>query len=109
MIQVNKESFIQPNLAPLSFLQATDWRDILIVTRNGEFKVRVTGNDFLKATAEYNDEDFKDIYIGGAPQALRERYVVNNFPLKYCVLCMRQSAFSHCSENNVIFCSSSQT
>ncbi|XP_039999564.1 laminin subunit alpha-3-like isoform X2 [Xiphias gladius] len=75
----------EPTIDNMKKFPATDWRDILIVTRNGEFKVRVTGNDFLKATAEYNDEDFKDIYIGGAPQALRERHNITMQPFKGCL------------------------
>lgn len=42
----------------------------------------VTGSkELATAQATYSNKDFKEYYIGGAPQDLRERYVVIN-----CVL-----------------------
>lgn len=42
--------------------------------------------EVARATVVYNYKAFKDFYIGGAPTELREKYVVINFPLNYCML-----------------------
>lgn len=60
----------------------SDWAEILIISTNkGKMTVRVNNKDVATAQAVYSNNEFKEYYIGGAPQDLRERYVVIN-----CVL-----------------------
>lgn len=87
MTQVNKATFIQPYLSPLSFLQSSDWLEILVVsTSKRKFAVRVNNKEVASVQAQFSNEDFKEYYIGGAPQDMRERYVVIRFSLNHCAL-----------------------
>ncbi|XP_039877594.1 laminin subunit alpha-3-like isoform X4 [Simochromis diagramma] len=53
-----------------------DWVDIQVfVITKKQFIVRVGGNEAAKAQADFDTQNIKDVYIGGAPQHLRERYV----------------------------------
>lgn len=91
-------------LAPLSFLQTSDWTELhIICTRAGSVTVRMKGQTVASVKSGYSKDEFKEFYIGGAPQDLREKYVAVSF-----VLWVRRSTFSHFVENNLTFCSSSQ-
>lgn len=79
----------------LFFLQLSDWKDILIILKsNGEISVRIASKTVATAQSTYNIDEFKEYYIGGAPQDLREKYVVIIFPPNHYVLQVRWSAFS---------------
>lgn len=70
----NRSIITQPCLIPLSFFQTSDWVDIQVIsTAQGKMTVRMAGKDMALAQAVYNKDDFKEYYIGGAPQDLRER------------------------------------
>lgn len=45
--------------------------------------VRVGSVDAAIAEAKYSNEDFKEIYVGGVPDALRERWALA-FPVFTC-------------------------
>lgn len=56
------------------FFQTTDPIDLfLISTAEGKFIVRVARKEVASITAAYNNDDFKEFFIGGAPQEVRER------------------------------------
>ncbi|XP_070830251.1 laminin subunit alpha-3-like [Chaetodon trifascialis] len=67
----------------------TEWAEILIIsTAQGKLSVRVTSNgktDTISAQASYKNDDFKEYYIGGAPQALREKNKITMQPFKGCM------------------------
>lgn len=48
---------------------------------NGEISVRLASDIVATALLAYKIDEFKEYYIGGAPQDLREKYVVLIFPL----------------------------
>lgn len=55
--------------------QTSKWEDIQIISlQTGKLSVRVAGEEVAAAQAVYKNDQFKEFYIGGAPQELRERY-----------------------------------
>lgn len=75
------------NFASIRFLQTEDWVDIQVyVLTKKQFIVRVGGNEAAKAQADFDTQNIKDVYIGGAPQHLRERYVYAWFLHLVCVV-----------------------
>ncbi|XP_045908367.1 laminin subunit alpha-3-like isoform X2 [Micropterus dolomieu] len=63
-----------------------DWAEILIIsTSKGDMKVRMSQVDVASAKATYSNSDFKEFYIGGAPQDLRERDNITIQPFKGCL------------------------
>ncbi|XP_044224545.1 laminin subunit alpha-3-like isoform X2 [Thunnus albacares] len=64
-----------------------DWADVLIIfQKNGKLIVRVGGKE---VTAQVEYSEFKEYYIGGAPQDLRERYNITTQPFKGCMKNMK--------------------
>ncbi|XP_068196189.1 laminin subunit alpha-3-like isoform X2 [Antennarius striatus] len=63
-----------------------DWTDILIIsTVQGKMTVRIASKDVVTVQAPYKNDDFKEYYVGGAPQDLRERYNISMQPFKGCL------------------------
>uniref|UniRef100_A0A665UIL9 Laminin subunit alpha 3 n=1 Tax=Echeneis naucrates TaxID=173247 RepID=A0A665UIL9_ECHNA len=62
----------------------TDWTDILIISTGRSFAVRAGRDTVAEIKHQYNN-DFKEYYIGGAPQELREKYNINIQPFKGCL------------------------
>uniref|UniRef100_A0A3Q2V7I8 Si:ch211-241e1.3 n=1 Tax=Haplochromis burtoni TaxID=8153 RepID=A0A3Q2V7I8_HAPBU len=63
-----------------------DWVDIQVfVTTKKQFMVRVGGNEAAKAQADFDTQNIKDVYIGGAPQHLRERHNITIQPFRGCL------------------------
>ncbi|KAK6302715.1 hypothetical protein J4Q44_G00270700 [Coregonus suidteri] len=60
---------------------------LIIIESKGlqEMKIRVAGVEVVKAKVQYTPGDFTDYYIGGLPQALRERHNITTQPLKACM------------------------
>uniref|UniRef100_A0A3Q1AX50 Laminin subunit alpha 3 n=1 Tax=Amphiprion ocellaris TaxID=80972 RepID=A0A3Q1AX50_AMPOC len=86
MTLMHKEPFIKLHLAPFYFLQTSDWTEIqVIMTSRGKILVRKANKEVASAQAQYDIKDFKEIYIGGAPQDLRERYEILSIPFVECV------------------------
>ncbi|XP_062285798.1 laminin subunit alpha-3-like isoform X1 [Scomber scombrus] len=63
-----------------------DWTDIVVIIRKGSFKVRIAGVD-LEIKTQYGS--FKEYYVGGAPQDLRERFNITIQPFKGCMKNMK--------------------
>lgn len=58
----------------------SDWAELhIICTRMGDMTVRINSKTVAKAKVLYSKDEFKEFYIGGAPQNLREKYVAINF------------------------------
>uniref|UniRef100_A0A7N6AH40 Laminin subunit alpha 3 n=1 Tax=Anabas testudineus TaxID=64144 RepID=A0A7N6AH40_ANATE len=75
----------------LSFLQISDWKDILIVMKsNGEISVRLASDIVATALLAYKIDEFKEYYIGGAPQDLREKSNITSEPFKGCMNNLKQ-------------------
>eukprot|EP00063_Salmo_salar_P020916 XP_013995751.1 PREDICTED: laminin subunit alpha-3-like isoform X7 [Salmo salar] len=65
-----------------------DSAEVLIIMESKgsqEMKIRVAGNEVVKAKVQYTPGDYSDYYIGGLPQALRERHNITAQPLKGCM------------------------
>ncbi|XP_026004687.1 laminin subunit alpha-3 isoform X1 [Astatotilapia calliptera] len=63
-----------------------DWVDIQVyVLTKKQFMVRVGGNEAAKAQADFDTQNIKDVYIGGAPQHLRERHNITIQPFRGCL------------------------
>ncbi|XP_039877593.1 laminin subunit alpha-3-like isoform X3 [Simochromis diagramma] len=63
-----------------------DWVDIQVfVITKKQFIVRVGGNEAAKAQADFDTQNIKDVYIGGAPQHLRERHKITIQPFRGCL------------------------
>lgn len=63
-----------------------DWIDIqvYVITKN-KFIARVGGNEAANVQAEFDPQNIKDVYIGGAPQHLRERHNIIIQPFRGCL------------------------
>ncbi len=58
----------------------TDWQELhIICSRTGGMTVRINGKTVAAVKVAYNKDEFKEFYIGGVPQDLRERYVPISF------------------------------
>ncbi|KAM9349369.1 laminin subunit alpha-3-like [Symphorus nematophorus] len=87
--------FLRSNLldAPVTKNQKNfpkdEWMDILIISAmrgtKGNMIVRVGKEELASAQAVYRNDDFKEYYIGGAPQDLREKYNITMQPFKGCL------------------------
>lgn len=53
--------------------QTDDWEDMLIICNQESLLVRARKKEIAKAAAKYKISQFKEFYVGGAPQELRER------------------------------------
>lgn len=84
------------------FFQTNQWVDILIISRGGTMMVRTSGKELAKAEATYENNDFKEYYVGGAPQDLRERC----WSISILIIICFELDGSYVIENNLIFCSS---
>ncbi|XP_044075989.1 laminin subunit alpha-3-like isoform X2 [Siniperca chuatsi] len=78
-----------------------DWAEIFIVSTNkGAMKVRIAQEYVAEAQAVYSNTDFKEYYIGGAPQDLRERDNITIQPFKGCLKNMKlNQAFKSVDES----------
>lgn len=47
----------------------------------GKMTILLSGDIVFRAVPSLTKSNFKEFYIGGIPQDLRERYVLWNFPL----------------------------
>uniref|UniRef100_A0A3B4Y231 Laminin subunit alpha 3 n=1 Tax=Seriola lalandi dorsalis TaxID=1841481 RepID=A0A3B4Y231_SERLL len=85
--------FIHSNLgsaqANVKTFPTSDWADILIVSTNKEFSVRIGTATVATIKAQYNNREFKEFYIGGAPQHVRERHNITIQPFKGCLKNMK--------------------
>nr|XP_046263462.1 laminin subunit alpha-3-like isoform X2 [Scatophagus argus] len=63
---------------------ASDWVEFLIIIRKEMMTVRVGKKEF-SAEAEFRHDTFKEYYVGGAPQDLRERHNITIQPFKGCM------------------------
>ncbi|XP_026231324.1 laminin subunit alpha-3 isoform X2 [Anabas testudineus] len=69
----------------------SDWKDILIVMKsNGEISVRLASDIVATALLAYKIDEFKEYYIGGAPQDLREKSNITSEPFKGCMNNLKQ-------------------
>lgn len=58
----------------LSFSQTFEFTEVQIIsTATGKMTVRVAGEEAATAEAKYSNDDFTEFYVGGIPEALRER------------------------------------
>lgn len=65
----------------------SDWKEMLIILRNTrDITVRFGSDLVAKADGSYQIDEFKEYYIGGAPQDFRERFVVIIFLFNFCLL-----------------------
>ncbi|XP_041698139.2 laminin subunit alpha-3 isoform X1 [Coregonus clupeaformis] len=70
------------------FPVVADSAEVLIIMESKgsqEMKIRVATNEVVKANVQYTPGGFTDYYIGGLPQALREKHNITTQPLKGCM------------------------
>lgn len=53
--------------------QTEGWVEVQIFSARGKMTIRVAGVEVAIAQAVYENDQFKEAYIGGAPRELRER------------------------------------
>uniref|UniRef100_A0A3Q3KF12 Uncharacterized protein n=1 Tax=Monopterus albus TaxID=43700 RepID=A0A3Q3KF12_MONAL len=59
---------------------------LIIFQKTGKILARTTTEgEMAAAQAEFNTDEFKEFYIGGAPQDVRERYNITIQPFKGCL------------------------
>ncbi|XP_073347774.1 laminin subunit alpha-3-like [Pagrus major] len=64
----------------------SDWANILIlISNNKALSVRFARDEAAKADVSFTNSDFKEYYIGGIPQDLRERNNITMQPFKGCL------------------------
>lgn len=69
-----------------------DWVEVLIISKNtGVMTVRVANKEVAKANAAYTNSKFKEFYVGGAPQDLRERFNITMQPFKGCLKTLKRN------------------
>ena len=77
-----QDNICKYSLISCSFLQTSDWTEIqIIILSKGEITVLFARDKVIGAKFSWRSSDYKEFYIGGIPQDLRERYVLLNFPL----------------------------
>uniref|UniRef100_A0A673CU24 Laminin subunit alpha 3 n=1 Tax=Sphaeramia orbicularis TaxID=375764 RepID=A0A673CU24_9TELE len=83
---LHEKKYFELHFASLFFPQmTTDWEDIIVViTSHGKINVRVA-SETVSAIAEYNHNDFKECYVGGIPQNIRELHNITLPPFKGCL------------------------
>ncbi|XP_054622732.1 laminin subunit alpha-3-like isoform X3 [Dunckerocampus dactyliophorus] len=77
----------QPATNSLKTFPASDWVNVLIIiTNTGKFTVQIANKVVASAQAQFDHNDFKEYYIGGAPQDLREK---NNITIQAFRGCLK--------------------
>ncbi|XP_029380661.1 laminin subunit alpha-3-like isoform X2 [Echeneis naucrates] len=83
-IVIRNSAVSEPAISKTKLFPTTDWTDILIISTGRSFAVRAGRDTVAEIKHQYNN-DFKEYYIGGAPQELREKYNINIQPFKGCL------------------------
>ncbi|KAF3699380.1 Laminin subunit alpha-3 [Channa argus] len=79
-----------PAISSSKVVKSMELLDIFTVMKNtGEISVRVSNIEVAKAQATYKVADLKEVYVGGAPVDLRERYNINIQPFRGCLSKMK--------------------
>ncbi|KAK5860005.1 hypothetical protein PBY51_021515 [Eleginops maclovinus] len=86
IIFLNSNLLPEPTTNNIKTFPTTAWVDITIIStdRNG-MKVIVGNVEVATASPVYNTNTFKELYIGGIPQDLREKYNITMQPFKGCM------------------------
>ncbi|XP_042353016.1 laminin subunit alpha-3-like [Plectropomus leopardus] len=80
-----------PVVATEKSFPINEWKEILIISAGkGEIKVLLASKQVAIAKASYANTDFKEFYVGGAPQDIREKFGINIQPYKGCLRNLRQ-------------------
>ncbi|XP_070700517.1 laminin subunit alpha-3-like [Pempheris klunzingeri] len=75
-----------PATKDVKIFPTDDWVEILIIITNaGKILVRVGNKEVATAQAAFKNDEFKEYYVGGAPQHLRERDNITIQPFKGCL------------------------
>uniref|UniRef100_A0A3P8S8R3 Si:ch211-241e1.3 n=1 Tax=Amphiprion percula TaxID=161767 RepID=A0A3P8S8R3_AMPPE len=86
VIFIHSNSLQAPATNNAKTFPTSDWTEIqVIMTSRGKILVRKANKEVASAQAQYDIKDFKEIYIGGAPQDLRERDNITMQPFKGCL------------------------
>ncbi|XP_060941018.1 laminin subunit alpha-3-like isoform X2 [Limanda limanda] len=85
-ICINSNLLQEPVKSNARLFPNNDWVDILIISSNrGEFSVRANNVEVAKAKADINHSQYKEYYIGGLVQDLREKHKITFQPFKGCM------------------------
>uniref|UniRef100_A0A3B3BCN8 Si:ch211-241e1.3 n=1 Tax=Oryzias melastigma TaxID=30732 RepID=A0A3B3BCN8_ORYME len=70
----------------LSFLQVTDWTDIeIVIMSESEILMRVGNKLAFPVSVKFDTQEFKEFYVGGIPQELREKNNITMLPYFGCL------------------------
>ncbi|TNN66295.1 Laminin subunit alpha-3 [Liparis tanakae] len=79
-----------PAISTKKSFPTTDWADMLIIrTSSGKMTVRLSNKEVVTAQATFDNKEFKELYIGGAPQEMREKHNITILPYKGCLKNMK--------------------
>ncbi|XP_018532089.1 laminin subunit alpha-3 isoform X4 [Lates calcarifer] len=85
-VVIHSNLITAPEKSTDKIFPSSDWLEILVVSSSKrKFAVRVNNKEVASVQAQFSNEDFKEYYIGGAPQDMRERHNITIQPLKGCV------------------------
>lgn len=84
-VVVRSNSLSAPVSSDAKIFPSTDYNDLLIISKKNEVLVRAGSATVATAKTSHNNDMFKEYYIGGAPQELRERDNITMQPFKGCM------------------------
>ncbi|XP_019959877.2 laminin subunit alpha-3-like isoform X2 [Paralichthys olivaceus] len=85
VIFINSNSIQEPATNNGKLFPHNDWVDILIVIKKDGLLIRAQNKEVAKANAVFTISKFKEFYIGGVPQDLREKHNITMQPFKGCL------------------------
>ncbi|XP_062260014.1 laminin subunit alpha-3-like [Platichthys flesus] len=92
LICINSNLLQEPVRSTDRLFPSSDYVDILIIINNrGQFLIRANNVQVAMATAEFTNSEFKEYYIGGLVQDLREKHNITIQPFTGCMSNLKQN------------------
>ncbi|GLD51077.1 laminin subunit alpha-3 isoform X4 [Lates japonicus] len=85
-IVIRSSLITAPQKSTDKIFPSSNWLEILVIgDSKRKFALRVNNKEVASVPLQFSNDDFKEYYIGGAPQDVRERHNITIQPLKGCV------------------------